>query len=269
MWSTPSSTARRRTARAWSPSRGGPNTPGSCMAPKPIRATENEPKLKRGVWKLGLTDISDTVQYRIMEFKSRLSPEREDDILASAFALVGEVGCERASVDAIAASAGTSKTTLYRRWSNKSELIVEAVRRRTGVSFWFADQGSFRADVLCAVHLLCDWLVRDGAILRALVDAGRRDPLLQTEIQRQLAQPNEPMWDDCVVDRARGRGDRRTGDDLSWFSELCQAVLLARLLLLDAPVSDAYLQRLTDEVVLPMFAQPNTGKPPSRRRSTR
>ena len=239
------------------------------MAPKPIRATENEPKLKRGVWKLGLTGISDTVQYRIMEFKSRLSPEREDEILAIAIELVAEVGFERASVDAIAASAGTSKTTLYRRWSNKSELIVEAVRRRTGVSFWFADQGSFRADVLCAVHLFSDWLVRDGAILRALVDAGRRDPLLQTEIQRQLAQPNEAMWEDCVIDRARQRGELRSDVDLSWFSELCQAVLLARLLLLDAPAGDAYLQRLTDEVVLPMFAQPNTGKRTSRRRSTR
>src|SRR3954449_4471843 len=41
MWSTPSSTARRRTASAASRSRGGPNTPGpaSCMAPNPIRRT--------------------------------------------------------------------------------------------------------------------------------------------------------------------------------------------------------------------------------------
>src|SRR5689334_21994111 len=41
MWSTPSSIARRRTARAPSGSRGGPNTPGpaSCIAPKPMRLT--------------------------------------------------------------------------------------------------------------------------------------------------------------------------------------------------------------------------------------
>src|SRR6476469_9172146 len=39
MWSTPSSIARRRMARAASGSRGGPNTPGpaSCMAPNPRR----------------------------------------------------------------------------------------------------------------------------------------------------------------------------------------------------------------------------------------
>ena len=47
MWSTPSSTARRRTASAASRSRGGPNTPGpaSCMAPNPIRPTSWLPSL--------------------------------------------------------------------------------------------------------------------------------------------------------------------------------------------------------------------------------
>src|ERR687895_1496885 len=47
MWSTPSSTARRRTARAASGSRGGPKTPGpaSCIAPKPMRFTVKEPRL--------------------------------------------------------------------------------------------------------------------------------------------------------------------------------------------------------------------------------
>src|SRR5213592_26973 len=47
MWSTPSSTARRRTARAAAGSRGGPKTPGpaSCIAPKPMRLTVKVPRL--------------------------------------------------------------------------------------------------------------------------------------------------------------------------------------------------------------------------------
>src|ERR687886_1245639 len=47
MWFTPSSTARRRTARAAAGSRGGPKTPGpaSCIAPKPTRLTVNGPRL--------------------------------------------------------------------------------------------------------------------------------------------------------------------------------------------------------------------------------
>src|SRR3954453_5819893 len=50
MWSTPSSIARRSTARAPSGSRGGPKTPGpaSCIAPKPMRLTVWEPSF--AVW---------------------------------------------------------------------------------------------------------------------------------------------------------------------------------------------------------------------------
>src|SRR5258708_3091685 len=44
MWLTPAASASRRTARAASGSRGGPNTPGpvSCIAPYPIRFTTAE-----------------------------------------------------------------------------------------------------------------------------------------------------------------------------------------------------------------------------------
>src|SRR3954453_4344602 len=62
MWSTPSSTARRRTASAASRSRGGPNTPGpaSCMAPNPIRPTSWSASLAvSGVW--GMPGGCDTV----------------------------------------------------------------------------------------------------------------------------------------------------------------------------------------------------------------
>src|SRR5580692_10711407 len=50
MWSTPASTARRRTVRAASRSAGGPKTPGpgSCMAPNPTRWTGRP--ARRTVW---------------------------------------------------------------------------------------------------------------------------------------------------------------------------------------------------------------------------
>lgn len=189
----------------------------------------------------------------MMNFKPRLSPQREAEILSVAVEVVSEVGFDRASLEAIAARAGTSKSTLYRRWSNKSELIVEAVQRLIAAPFSFPDQGNFRADLLCALHVLADWLHRDAAILLALIDAGRRDLLLRAAIDRQLAQPHNAMWEDCVVDRARARGELRSNVDLSWLNELSEGVLFGRLLLVDAPVSDVYLQRLTDEVLLPLF----------------
>jgi AcrR family transcriptional regulator len=181
--------------------------------------------------------------------------EREHRILTVAVELLSEVGFDRLTFDAMAARAGVSKTTLYRRWPTKHELVIDAVRRRAGFSFTVPDQGSFRADVLEALRLVGNWLRRDGAMLRNLVDAGRRDADLREATERQLAQPLDGMWEQ-VIDRAHGRGEVRSGVDLSWLNELAQGVLINRILVADVPVTDAYLERLTDEVLLPAFAHP-------------
>lgn len=68
--------------------------------------------------------------------------------------LLSEVGFDRLTFDAMAARAGVSKTTLYRRWPTKHELVIDAVRRRVGFSFTVPDQGSFRADVLEVLQLV-------------------------------------------------------------------------------------------------------------------
>src|SRR5215469_1712471 len=63
MWLTPSSTARRSTARAMSRSAGGPHTcgPGSCIAPKPMRDTwcPANVALPAGISSLLLSSIPD------------------------------------------------------------------------------------------------------------------------------------------------------------------------------------------------------------------
>ncbi|ULR55672.1 TetR/AcrR family transcriptional regulator [Streptomyces deccanensis] len=179
--------------------------------------------------------------------------ERERHILTVAVELLSEVGFDRLTFDAMATRAGVSKTTLYRRWPTKHDLVIDAVRRRVDFSFTVSDQGGFRADVLEALRLLSNWLKRDGAMLRNLVDAGRRDADLREATERQIAQPLDGMWEE-VIDRAQGRGELRSGVDLSWLSELAQGVLLNRILVADVPVTDAFLERLTDEILLPAFA---------------
>src|SRR5262245_48729325 len=64
MWSTPRWTAVRRTARAASRSRGGPNTPGpaSCIAPKPMRRTSRSPSVD--VWGRGMAPACATFDRR-------------------------------------------------------------------------------------------------------------------------------------------------------------------------------------------------------------
>ena len=59
-------------------------------------------------------------------------PERVRRILEAAQRHFNEHGLERASVDAIAADAGVSKTTVYNNFGSKERLFQAVVRDRTG-----------------------------------------------------------------------------------------------------------------------------------------
>ena len=78
------------------------------------------------------------------------APPRGDP--AAAIALVAEVGYDRMTVEALAARAGVSKPTIYRRWpGGKTEIIVDAIRAKRADGDALPDTGSLRGDLL-ALH---------------------------------------------------------------------------------------------------------------------
>ena len=48
-------------------------------------------------------------------------------ILKATLELLGDVGFDRMSIEAVANRAGVGKTTIYRRYSNKAELVADAI----------------------------------------------------------------------------------------------------------------------------------------------
>src|SRR4051794_11863502 len=74
MWSTPSSIARRSTARAASRSRGGPNTPGpaSCIAPNPMRRTSWSPSFAVWWWVMPTACASASARQRVEQAREAL-----------------------------------------------------------------------------------------------------------------------------------------------------------------------------------------------------
>ncbi|MGW4639869.1 TetR/AcrR family transcriptional regulator [Sphaerisporangium sp. NPDC004334] len=56
------------------------------------------------------------------------SEKAEKAIIDAAIAMIADgTGVAELSIEAIAARAGVGKTTIYRRWSNKEELVVDAL----------------------------------------------------------------------------------------------------------------------------------------------
>src|SRR3954452_22309145 len=74
------------------------------------------------------------------------SAESTTAILDAALALWMERGYHAVRIDAVAARAGVSKPTIYRRWPNRQQLLV-AVSQRFVAPAEVADLGSFRDEV--------------------------------------------------------------------------------------------------------------------------
>jgi AcrR family transcriptional regulator len=55
------------------------------------------------------------------------SSQSHEAMLQATLALLAEVGYEAMSMDAIAARAGVGKTTIYRRYNGKAELVADAI----------------------------------------------------------------------------------------------------------------------------------------------
>src|SRR4051812_13391113 len=81
--------------------------------------------------------------------RPRIEGDREAEILAATLDLLATAGYDRLTMDAVAAAAKASKATLYRRWSTKAELVIDALQR-TGDALHVADPdtGHLRDDLV-------------------------------------------------------------------------------------------------------------------------
>ena len=88
--------------------------------------------------------------------RPRTTPRADRAILEATLDLVGETGLAGLTVDAVAARAGVSKATIYRRWDSKEALVL-AAWHECGAQLPAPDTGSLRGDL----EQLCG-AIRDG-----------------------------------------------------------------------------------------------------------
>src|SRR5579863_3612643 len=87
----------------------------------------------------------------------------EAALLDAAWAELQAVGYAGLTMEAVADRAGTSRAVLYRRWRNRPELVIAAMRRhRPMLSGEIPDTGSLRGDVLAVLRLMSSRLTEIG-----------------------------------------------------------------------------------------------------------
>jgi len=175
------------------------------------------------------------------------SDVREEAILRAAMALLGEIGYDRLTIEAVADRAHASKATVYRRWSGKAELVATAVRRYAGSTLAPpSSTGDPRADLLALLGSLRESLLgQDAALILGLLSAMRHDAeLARTVRQAVLAEKHDAFA--VLLPSA----------DHAWLAEITSAALLSRLLVTGEPLDDEFLAKLVDTVLLPQLEKP-------------
>lgn len=133
-----------------------------------------------------------------MEDDSRIPGRPRDEaagpaILEAARTLVLARGYNDVSVSEIIRNAGVSRQTLYRRWSTKADLVLDAFfDSAVSAPDIHADQ-TVRAAVLDFLIRLFAQLNHDGGAIRSLIAAAVTDPEFGKGFQQKFVAPRERM----------------------------------------------------------------------------
>ncbi|MGH2545306.1 MAG: TetR/AcrR family transcriptional regulator [Actinomycetota bacterium] len=135
------------------------------------------------------------------------SPEADRAILDAAIDLFVEEGYEGMSIEGVAARAGVGKTTIYRRWASKEELIVGAIDELI-FEVEPLDTGSLRRDLVDLITQLQEVMSssRAGQVFPRMVPhVAAGTPLGRVYLQRVIAPRFELLR--SVLARAAERGE--------------------------------------------------------------
>jgi AcrR family transcriptional regulator len=180
---------------------------------------------------------------------------RERAILSAVIGLLGEAGYEAMTMDAVAARAHASKTTIYRRWPGKAELVRAAVDAHiAGRVPGTHDTGSLRGDLLAVMQAVSGHLTPDfTAMMSGLVHAMRADSELAASLRSLLDQDAAA---EQIIGRAVQRGELpapAAGRLARLVHEVIEAQIF-RQLMIEADTGSIFACHVVDDIILPLLA---------------
>jgi AcrR family transcriptional regulator len=189
-------------------------------------------------------------------------PRRDEAIREAVLSLLAEVGYERMSVDAIAAAAGVSKPTIYRRWPGKHEVVAEAIRCHPHTRAEVPDTGSLRGDLVAAVRQAADHQLESAHLTAGLAGRLRESDDFARLIREHAVEAVRRRFR-TVLERAAARGELSSSADVSpLFVDVAPSLIHTRVLLTGEPVDDRFVAELVDRILLPTLSSPSPTKKP-------
>ncbi|WP_306365777.1 TetR/AcrR family transcriptional regulator [Nocardiopsis sp. CC223A] len=177
-------------------------------------------------------------------------------ILAATVAELREHGYAALTMEGVAERAGAGKASLYRRWSTRGELVMDAVYALLPDPAALPDHGSLREDLLGLLRMVADHLAGPaGEALRGLMAEALPEPERIAAL-REHSQGRGRMMMAEVVERAARRGEIAPGPVSPWRLGTGQALLRDHFLFHQGRIEDGAIEEIVDTVLLPLFHAP-------------
>ncbi len=204
----------------------------------------------------GPTDVAADGSSDTGASRPRVEGDREREILDAALEVLADVGYDRLTMDAVATGAKASKATLYRRWSTKQALVVDAVCSQKSHA-QVPDTGSLRGDLL-ALHCELGGFrdPRHLAVLAAVVTAMARDEEFADTYRRDFIGPKIAAAR-VIFDRALARGEIAEGVDVELLDPAVPGIVLHRVFLLGEEATPELITQIVDQIIIPATTCPH------------
>lgn len=177
------------------------------------------------------------------------SAEADAAIREATIDLLADAGYANLTMSGVAATAGVSTATLYRRWSSKIDLVVDVLSVRAEERP-LPDTGSLRGDCRVWLRQMVDGMreTTAGPLLAGLVGEMARNPELADAVRTTLVGPRRAAFV-ALLERAEGRGELRKGLDHDLVIDMLSAPIYHRVLITGAPVTRGFADKLVDLVL--------------------
>ena len=197
------------------------------------------------------SDVTDETPTRLGRKRDH---SRDPEILAAAIDILAEEGFDGMTIDMVATRAKAGKATLYRRWSSKSELVLDAIGCMKSADLApdvLPDTGTLRGDLVGMIKPRS----ADDADRRLRVMAGvaallTREPEL-TEAAADVLMAPRIAAIRLILERALARGEIRADADLDSLAMLIPALAAFRGLVERKPIDRDFQISLIDGILLP------------------
>lgn len=173
----------------------------------------------------------------------------DDAVLAATLDLAGEVGINGMSMDDLAARAGVSKSTIYRRWPTKEALVLAALQSAMG-PLDDVDTGSMRHDLDLYLGELGARLQVGpmSDVLPHLIEVACHDEGLRSSLDDYILYRRRPLR--RIFEHARQRGELADDADLDVLIDAILGPFIYRKLLTRGDLDAQFVDRLL-AIVLP------------------